>query len=117
MWHSMHNMKRALSGEVSATVEMTSDSPWFSGHFPGEPILPGIAQLAMVFDLIAGTSEEQLKVAGVSRVRFKKIVGPEDRLQISATPAEGDPGAYGFRMTVGQELVCSGILRVVKMDE
>ena len=112
MWYSLNNLKQSASGEVSASVEMTQDSPWFSGHFPGEPILPGVAQLGMVFDAIRQSSNQSLKISGVSRVRFKQIVRPNDRLQIMAKPVEGNSGAYSFRMMVGKELVCSGIVTV-----
>ena len=112
MWYSLNKLKRSASGEVSASVEITQDSPWFSGHFPGEPILPGIAQLGMVFDAISQSSNQSLKISSVSRVRFKQIVRPNDRLEIMATPMEKDSGAYSFRMMVGEELVCSGIVTV-----
>jgi 3-hydroxymyristoyl/3-hydroxydecanoyl-(acyl carrier protein) dehydratase len=112
MWYSLNDIKRSASGEVSASVEMTEDSPWFSGHFPGEPILPGIAQLGMVFDAISQSSDQNLKISSVSRVRFKQIVRPNDRLEIIATPMEEESGVYSFRMMVGEELVCSGMVTV-----
>lgn len=114
MWYTLHNLKRSASGEVSANIEMTQDSPWFSGHFPGEPILPGIAQLGMVFDAIWQSSNQSLKISSVSRVRFKQIVRPNDRLEIIAKPMEDNSGAYSFRMMAGKELVCSGIVTVEK---
>jgi 3-hydroxymyristoyl/3-hydroxydecanoyl-(acyl carrier protein) dehydratase len=114
MWYTLHNLKRSASGEVSASIEMTQDSPWFSGHFPGEPILPGIAQLGMVFDAIWQSNNESLKISSVSRVRFKQIVRPNDRLEIIAKPMEENSGDYSFRMMVGKELVCSGIVTVEK---
>ena len=112
MWYSLNNLKRSASGEVSAGVEMTQDSPWFSGHFPGEPILPGIAQLGMVFDAISQSSHQSLKISSFGRVRFKQIVRPNDRLEITAIPMERDSGVYSFRMMVGEEVVCSGIVTV-----
>ncbi len=114
MWYSLDNLKQSASGEVTASVEITQDSPWFSGHFPGEPILPGIAQLGMVFDAIRQSSNQSLKISGVNRVRFKRIARPNDPLQITAMPMEGDSGVYFFRMMVGKELVCSGMVTVEK---
>jgi len=29
------------------SVEISAASPWFAGHFPGHPVLPGIAHLAL----------------------------------------------------------------------
>ena len=36
------------SPSPSASASITADSPFFSGHFPGRPVLPGLALLAML---------------------------------------------------------------------
>ena len=70
MWYVLKDLKRSDSRELRAEIQVPPDSPWFSGHFPGEPILPGIAQLGMVFDAINQSSDQNLKISSVSRVRF-----------------------------------------------
>ena len=112
MWHTLDDVKRSASGVVSARAVAREDSPWFSGHFPGDPILPGMAQIGMVFDAIRQTSEHRLKIGRVSRVRFKQVVRPNDSLSIIAIPVEKDSGSYSFRLSVEDEPVCSGIIVV-----
>jgi 3-hydroxyacyl-[acyl-carrier-protein] dehydratase len=112
MWHSIINMRRSASNGISANVETGPDSPWFSGHFPGDPILPGIAQLAIVFEAIEQSVNRKLTVSGVSRVKFKQIIRPEDHLKLVVTPREKDAGSYSFRLMAGEELACKGIMTV-----
>jgi 3-hydroxymyristoyl/3-hydroxydecanoyl-(acyl carrier protein) dehydratase len=88
------------------------DSSWFSGHFPGEPILPGIAQLGMVFDAINQSKQQNLRICSISRVRFKQIIRPNDQLRVFATLKKDHTGSYQFHITVEEELVCSGVLKV-----
>ncbi len=95
-----------------ADVWVPSDSPWFAGHFPGEPILPGIAQLGMVFDLIARFGEGRLAIEGIERVRYKKMIRPGDSLRVVAEPRKDRENSYSFRITLRQELVCSGFMAV-----
>jgi 3-hydroxyacyl-[acyl-carrier-protein] dehydratase len=116
MWHSFNNLKKSSSGEVSASVAMTADSRWFSGHFPGEPVLPGIAQLGMVLDALTLTNHEKLRITGFSRVRFKQLVRPDDPLEIQISPMETEAGAYSFRLTTGRHLACSGVMKVKKEE-
>ncbi|HEY6000632.1 MAG TPA: hypothetical protein VI078_15200 [bacterium] len=97
-------------------VWVPADSPWFDGHFPGQPVLPGIAQLAMVADLIQSALGLPARVAEVSRVRFKQMILPGEQLQVSAEPRPGRDGAYAFRITRGETPVCSGTM-VVKSVE
>lgn len=94
---------------MAARVTTDGDSPWFSGHFPDDPILPGIAQLEMVADLIAASSENNLRMTGLSRIKFRKIVRPGELLDIHAAPGN-KKDQYAFRITSSNEEVCSGTM-------
>ncbi len=84
-------------------------SPWFDGHFPGDPIFPGIAQLQMVCDLIADELQVPLQLVRLSRVKFKKIIRPGEILDMHATCGNKE-NLYTFTiMSEGQE-ACSGMI-------
>jgi 3-hydroxyacyl-[acyl-carrier-protein] dehydratase len=116
VWYRLDDVKRSVSGEISARAVVPESSQWFSGHFPGDPILPAIAQLGMVFDAIRQTSKHPVKISRVGRVRFKQVVRPGDGLQITASPMEKEAGSYSFQLSVQEELVCSGMMVVESPD-
>lgn len=105
-------VKQTEQTEISREISVPPDSPWFSGHFPGEPILPGIAQLQLVFDAIRDFLGEELTISSLKRVRFKQIIRPDDRMKISIKPDEKNK--YSFTVTVNSEISCSGIMTVMK---
>lgn len=109
MWYTLGEIRQSAEGEISAKVKIAGDSPWFSGHFPGSPILPGIAQLGMVSDLISHFSKSDLFIRSLSRVKFKKLCTPGDLLGIYALPGKM-LNSYSFRIEVSEEEVCSGVL-------
>ena len=109
-WHSLVLEESNRQDGIVARAETGSGSPWFAGHFPGEPILPGIAQLHMVFEAIQKAGGIKLKLKGLKRVRFKKVIQPEDEIKIVTGPLENNPFAFSFRIVVGDELASSGIL-------
>ncbi|MCJ8501596.1 3-hydroxyacyl-ACP dehydratase FabZ family protein [Desulfatitalea alkaliphila] len=92
----------------SADVHVPPSSPWFNGHFPGHPILPGVAQLGMVLDVLRHAREMPLRVVEVSRVRFKQMVLPDDHLVVTAEARPGKNDNYSFRISKDEVLVCSG---------
>lgn len=94
-------------GKIVESVTIDGNSSWFSGHFPGDPILPGIAQLKMVADLVAKSETGALRMTGLSRVKFRKIVRPGDVLDIKVTLSD-KKGQYIFKITSRDEDVCSG---------
>lgn len=117
MWYKVNNMNRSEENEISADIRVPSDSPWFEGHFPGEPILPGVAQIGMVFDAIRKAHNQELKVSSVRRVRFKRIIRPDDQLKIIAVPLKQETDSYSFRILVQDETVCSGVMTVENQKE
>jgi 3-hydroxymyristoyl/3-hydroxydecanoyl-(acyl carrier protein) dehydratase len=117
MWYKLNKMSRSAANEISADIHVPSDSPWFDGHFPGDPILPGVAQIAMVFDAIRKAYNRELKLSGVRRVRFKGIIRPDDRLNIIAAPLKQETGSYSFRILIQDETVCSGVMAVENQKE
>jgi 3-hydroxymyristoyl/3-hydroxydecanoyl-(acyl carrier protein) dehydratase len=96
---------------IETEFTVPADSPWFSGHFPDNPILPGVAQLEMVVAAITGISGKNLYVSRLGRVKFKNLVRPGERLRLQARPTGGlaqGPGAFTFSIHAGDKEVCSG---------
>jgi len=101
---------------MAARVTTAGDSPWFSGHFPNDPILPGIAQLTMIADLIAASREDTLRMTGLSRIKFRKIVRPGELLDIHAA-CGNRKDLYTFRITSRNEEVCSGMMLFARKNK
>ena len=111
-WHQLTVLPESTASVALARAEAGSDSPWFSGHFPGEPILPGIAQITMVLETIQKADNKDLCIAGLKRVRFKQVIQPGDEIMVRARRQESDTDSYSFQLTVEGEIACSGILTV-----
>ena len=75
--------------------------PFFAGHFPGHPILPGIAHLA----LVAGDRP----LAEVRNLKLRKPVLPGDVLDLFQ---EETDGVLRFEIRRGEELVSNGVVRI-----
>lgn len=112
MWYDLTVQHHSDTGKLSAEVYIPADSKWFDGHFPGNPVLPGIAQLGMAFELIGIMLGTSLHAKEVSRVRFKQMILPGDRVVVSAERKTKREGLFAFRITKDDELVCSGNMTV-----
>lgn len=117
LWYDLRFRKQAISGTLMADVHVPADSRWFDGHFPGNPVLPGIAQLSMVAEMLGRTVDRSLAVRSISRVRFKQPIVPDDHLVVQATAHAENPGTYAFRITKHDRLVCNGTLTVATAGE
>ena len=72
-------------------VTMLEGHPVYEGHFPGQPITPGVLTLAMVRECASMQCGKVLKYAAIKNCRLTAMIRPGERLQIkiSMTPAEG----------------------------
>lgn len=102
------------NGTITASIEVPSDSVWFDGHFPGAALLPGVAQIAMVVEILCKALGKPVSVTDVSRVRFKLAIKPGQRVDVEVTPRENNTPSWGFRLLKGSEVACSGFLRLAK---
>ncbi|MFR9731948.1 hypothetical protein ACL03H_22185 [Saccharopolyspora sp. MS10] len=70
-------------GGVSATVRVDPAEPVFAGHYPGFPLLPGLALLDVVQAVVRTCpGREAARLSGVDRVRFFHEVRPGDELAV-----------------------------------
>lgn len=92
---------------MTLTIAIPADGPLFEGHFPGRPILPGIAELVLV---AAALAEERggADVSAIPFVRFRGIVLPGDALEVAAEP-RGD-GGVRFEVRRAGEIVANGAI-------
>lgn len=116
MWYSYISIKLKKDSTITAQVTTDRQSPWFEGHFPNDPILPGIAQIHMVTETIAKALQKDLSLQSLTRIKFKKIIRPGDILDIHAMAGKTD-NQYSFRITSKKEDVCSGRLMLAPTQE
>jgi len=88
-------------------VRIPVDSPLFAGHFPGHPILPGVAHLGLVTRALSDWRGREVALAGVRSLKLRRPVGPGETLEVRLA-APGEDGSVGFTLTRDGEALSRG---------
>ena len=114
--------------KLQAIKNVTINEPYFMGHFPVRPVMPGvliIEALAQASGVLVFLTEGKLPdensayyLAGIDDARFKKVVEPGDSLllDVKLVKARRDVWKFEVAATVDGELVCSAVLTNVKKE-
>lgn len=83
--------------------------PWFRGHFPGQPILPGVAQLDWVMHYATTLLAPGWQFAAVENIKFQQPVQPGQSLWLQLSwLAEKGQIAFSYQRQEDGSMVSSG---------
>jgi len=107
---------------IKALKNVTINEPFFVGHFPHRPVMPGVLMLEamaqaaalLAFDTVGVTPDDKTVYyfAGIDGARFKRPVEPGDQLVMDVTLERMKAGIFKFKgvTRVGTEVACEAEL-------
>jgi 3-hydroxymyristoyl/3-hydroxydecanoyl-(acyl carrier protein) dehydratase len=111
MWYECLFDDQGEADQFKAHIRVPPESPWFDGHFPDMPLLPGVAQLGMAHDLLIRILGAWRPVTQISRVRFKQMIRPDQALLLTVKIGTED-ASHSFRISGENGLICSGQIKL-----
>ncbi len=107
---------------IKALKNVTINEPFFVGHFPHRPVMPGVLMLEAMaqaaallsFDTMGVTPDDNTVYyfAGIDGARFKRPVEPGDQLIMDVTLERAKAGIFKFKgvTRVGDQVACEAEL-------
>ncbi|AHM59730.1 beta-hydroxyacyl-(acyl-carrier-protein) dehydratase, FabA/FabZ [Flammeovirgaceae bacterium 311] len=110
--YTLNTLEKTEEGAYKALVLLDSSSPIFNGHFPGQPVLPGVCLLEMVKEILGQIRKKPCRLMSAAHMKFLKVVDPraepallfeislvesEAELKIVASSYLGD-GSVNFKL-------------------
>ncbi|MBN2300959.1 MAG: 3-hydroxyacyl-ACP dehydratase FabZ [Lentisphaerae bacterium] len=112
--------------KITAIKNVTIDEPFFQGHFPGLPVMPGVLQLEAMAQTAAVLVGRSLKEAGgipyfmsIDNAKFRNVVKPGDqlRIEIEVVRAKGKLIRCKGEIYVGDTLTSEAELMAMITDQ
>ena len=112
---------------IVAIKNVTVNEPFFQGHFPNHPVMPGVLQIeamAQVGGLLmieAAASGEKVStyLMSVDAVKFRRLVRPGDqlRIEVTLTRRRGPSAKYHGRVTVDGQLASEAAIMCMVLPQ
>lgn len=87
-------LSREAKGEMAwkVNVELNKNHSIYQGHFPGNPVLPGVCTLQIIKECLSQLMESQFQYAQVNSCKYLSAINPEEtpglQLDLTAKPLE-----------------------------
>ncbi len=87
-------------------VELEKDHKIYEGHFPGNPVVPGVCLIQMIREVIEELQGQKLRLMAADETKFLNIVNPLTSnfltIEVKNRPKSENPLAFSFFITDGQ---------------
>lgn len=104
---------------VVGIKNVTVNEPFFQGHFPNHPVMPGVLQLeamaqvsGVLMNKISGAEGKVAYFMAINNAKFRRMVVPGDqlRMEVQVTRMRAKMGSTHVKAYVGDDLACEADL-------
>jgi 3-hydroxyacyl-[acyl-carrier-protein] dehydratase len=83
-------------GSIRYIIELDSCHPVYNGHFPGNPVVPGVCQVQIIKELVSMTIKQELILFRSDNIKFLSMIIPEKTpvLQVKLDIKQKDPDRW-----------------------
>lgn len=105
----------SAGSHATGSKTFSDDEPFFRGHFPGDPLVPGVIlaeALAQMAGIAAGFSENGYRLAAIKQMKFSRPVRPAEKIVLRAKK-ETEAGKliqFSVSALVGNEVAAEGLI-------
>lgn len=86
--------EKTADDKYNFRILVNADHEVFKGHFPGNPIMPGVCMIQIIKELTEWVTKSSLMIQTLTNVKFMALINPETnpelRLQLDITTTDGD---------------------------
>ncbi|MEO6546748.1 MAG: 3-hydroxyacyl-ACP dehydratase [Ferruginibacter sp.] len=72
------------SGKIDAALELNAGHRIFKGHFPDQPVVPGVCMIQMVKELLNAAFSKKANLVSAGQIKFLSVIDPTENNRIAA---------------------------------
>lgn len=89
--------QRSQAPDLILTLDIHADLPQFSGHFPGTPMLAGVAQVDWAIHFAEQFRPDGARFAGLEALKFNRVIAPSQTIDLHLKRQGSNKVAFAYR--------------------
>ncbi|MBE0648087.1 MAG: 3-hydroxyacyl-ACP dehydratase [Bacteroidales bacterium] len=75
-------------------ISLDPDHSLYEGHFPGNPVVPGVCQIRMITEIVSEIRGKEVRLVEADNIKFLSMINPKDhpQLTVDCTIKENEEG-------------------------
>ena len=94
--------KQVSGNELTVTLTINKDHRIFEGHFPGQPVVPGVCMMQMILEMMEQVTGKRLKLLTAYDMKFLAVINPQVNNNVNTTLkyTEDEGGTFSATATI-----------------
>ena len=102
-YYTIENVSKQENGVVRFDISLNADCQVYEGHFPGEPVSPGVCNIQMIKECAEQVAGKPLFLSNLQQCRLTTLVTPLAHPQVEVNILLEEKGdAYKLKATIGK---------------
>ena len=115
-WRRIGNLfMQKTTAAITVAINISPDHPAFAGHFPGQPIVPGVVLIDETLRAIEHYSGARMDRCILQSIKFTHVVCPGDALELQYIQAAND--RWQFEICSGDRRIAHGVITTTPAAE
>lgn len=87
---------RSDGSEIQSVLKLNPEHRIFEGHFPGQPVVPGVCMVQMIKELMETALEKTLRMQQSDHIKFLSVIDPVQQklIEVNIQYVEKEDGKY-----------------------
>ena len=101
-------------GRVQATIRLNPDHAIFAGHFPGQPVVPGVCMLQIIKELLEDATGRRVQLTQAGNVKFLTVLVPQAHEVVSVQLTFE---SYEDGILMAEATISAGATRFIRLQQ
>ena len=75
-FYTLEGAPETTATSVQATIRLNPAHAIFAGHFPGQPVVPGVCMLQIIKELVEKATQQPMQLVKASNIKFLTVLTP-----------------------------------------